>query len=206
MNITEFKQDIELLFSEMKEKFDLGKDFELVLEENELEQNGLQVSIPSKIRFVGYGYDLEVIDLTSEIFNLFEIAKKLTLRLKQIESFRWIHDFAESNEYSLKFDRSNAFLTTKEGVEILIQIAYGGRHIVRARYVRSERARLERLQIEEGLYLGLRDAQPKETSIKAAICIEKIVTVGFEELEEAIISAISRLDSARQKKIKIELV
>lgn len=206
MNITEFKQDIELLFSEMKEKFDLEEDFDLVLEENELDQNGLQVSIPSKIKFVGFGYDLEVIDLTSEIFSIFEIAKKLTLRLKQIESFRWIHDFAKSNEYSLKFDRSNAFLTTKEGVEILIQIAYGGRHIVRARYVKSERARLERLQIEEGLYLGLCDAQPKETSIKAAICIEKIVTVGFEELEEAIISAISRLDSARQKKIKIELV
>lgn len=50
MNIIEFRKEIESLFNKLKFRYDLRDGFKLQLEESVYEQNGIEFSLPTKVK------------------------------------------------------------------------------------------------------------------------------------------------------------
>lgn len=50
MNIIEFMKEIESLFNKLKFRYDLRDGFKLQLEESVYEQNGIEFSLPTKVK------------------------------------------------------------------------------------------------------------------------------------------------------------
>lgn len=50
MNIIEFRKEIESLFNKLKFRYDLRDGFKLQLEESVYEQNGIEFSLPTKLK------------------------------------------------------------------------------------------------------------------------------------------------------------
>jgi len=67
IDVNEFRKEIESLFKKLKFLYDLRGGFRLELEESKYSQNGIEILVPSKVRFVGFDLTLEEIDLTREL-------------------------------------------------------------------------------------------------------------------------------------------
>ena len=108
LDINEFRKEIESLFKKLKFRYDLRGGFKLQLEESIYSQNGVEFTVPSKIKLVGFDQTLEEIDLTKELSpNIDSIETRLTSAVKRIDFYKWIYNFARSNDYKIKFPSQN---------------------------------------------------------------------------------------------------
>lgn len=89
IDVNEFRKEIESLFKKLKFRNDLRGGFRLELEESVYEQNGIEILVPSKVRFVGFDLTLEEIDLTRELSpNIESIEARLTSAVKRIDFYK----------------------------------------------------------------------------------------------------------------------
>lgn len=207
ININEFREEIESLFERLKFRYDLRGGFKLELEESVYEQNGLEFLLPSKVRFVGFDRVLEEIDLTKEVTpSISLIESRLTSAVKRIDFYRWICNFARSNDYEISFSRKIVYLFTEDRKEIEIRCVGPTLYEVLGRYILSPNATFIAYQINLSLKFRLCDMLPSNASVKSAVETEIVDALSLGELEKAIRETRSHLDYASERTLKMELV
>lgn len=205
MNITEFKKEIESLFNKLKFRYDLRGGFELQLEESVYEQNGIEFTLPTKVKLVGFDQTLEEIDLTKDS-DIVLIKGLLTFAVKRIDFYEWIYDFAQNNHYEIEFYGRYVTLFSEDCKEIEIRQTGKDRFSVSGHYIVSDDATVVRHKIDSLLYYGIRDVTPSYASVKSAISSNEIYAQGFEELDKALKDTRRHLDYASERTLKMELV
>ncbi len=207
INIIEFKKEIKSLFEKLKDNYDLSDGFELRLEETVYEQNYIEFTLPTKVTLVGFDRDLEVIDLTKESsLDVNSIQARLTFAVKRINFYKWIYNFARSNDYKISFNGRTVYLFNEDRKEIEIYCQSNDRYTVSGRYILSPNARAIRYKIDSLLYFSLCDAMPSNASVRTAISTDRDYAIGLEELEKSLKDTRRHLDYASERTLKMELV
>lgn len=207
ININEFRKEIKSLFEKLKFRYDLRGGFKLQLEESLYSQNGVEFSVPSKIKLVGFDQTLEEIDLTKELsLNIDSIETRLTSAVKRIEFYKWIYDFARSNSYEINFRRKIVYLFTDDRKEIEIRCVGPTLYEVLGRYILSPNATAVAYKIDSLLKFRLCDMLPSNASAKSAIETIILDAKNFDELEKALKDVRRHLDYASERTLKMELV
>ena len=207
MNIIEFKKEIKSLFDKLKNDYDLSDEFDFKLEESAYEQNGIKFSIPAKISFLRFDQTLESIDLTKELSpEISSIETRLTSAVKRIDFYRWIYNFARSNDYGISFDRKIVHLHTEDQKEIEIRYIGHEFYEVLGRYILSTIATATAYKIDSLLRFRLFDMTPSNASFKAAIETVVIDAKNLDELEKALKDTRRHLNYASERTLKMELV
>lgn len=207
IDVNEFRKEIESLFKKLKFRNDLRVGFRLELEESKYSQNGIEILVPSKVRFVGFDRTLEEIDLTKEVTpSISLIESRLTSAVKRIDFYRWIYNFARSNDYEISFSRKIVYLFTEDRKEIEIRCIGPTLYEVLGRYILSPNATFIAYQINSSLKFRLCDMLPSNASVKSAVETEIIDALSLDELEKAIRETRSHLDYASERTLKMELV
>lgn len=207
ININEFREEIESLFERLKFRYDLRGGFKLELEESVYEQNGLEFLLPSKVRFVGFDRVLEEIDLTKEVTpSISLIESRLTSAVKRIDFYRWIYNFARSNDYEISFSRKIVYLFTEDRKEIEIRCIGPTLYEVLGRYILSPDATAVTYKIDSLLKFRLCDMMPSNALVKSAVETSIIDAISLDELDKAIKDTRRHLDYASERTLKIELV
>ena len=205
MNIIEFRESIMTLFQKLINNYDLSEGFELRLEESVYEQNGIEFSLPTKVKLVGFDQTLEEIDLTKNS-DIAIIKSRLTLAVKRIDFYKWIYNFARSNGYGISFDRKIVHLYVEDQKEIEIRYIGHEFYEVLGRYILSPNATATAYKIDSLLRFRLFDMTPSNASVKAAIETIIIDAKTLDNLEKAIKDARRHLDYASERTLKMELV
>ena len=207
IDANEFRKEIVSLFNRLKFRNDLRGGFRLELEESKYSQNGIEILVPSKIRFVGFDQTLEEIDLTRELsLNVKSIESRLTSAVKRIDFYKWIYNFAKDNDYEINFRRKIVYLFTEDRKEIEIRCIGPTLYEVLGRYILSPNATFIAYQINPSLKFRLCDMMPLNASAKSAIETEIVDALSLDELENAIRETRSHLDYASERTLKMELV
>lgn len=207
IDINEFRKEIESLFKKLKFRYDLRGGFKLQLEESIYSQNGVEFSVPSKIKLVGFDQTLEEIDLTKEVTpSISLIESRLTSAVKRIDFYRWIYNFARSNDYEISFSRKIVYLFTEDRKEIEIRCIGPTLYEVLGRYILSPNATAITYKIDSLLKFRLCDMLPSNASAKSAIETIILDAKNFDELDKAIRETRSHLDYASERTLKMELV
>jgi len=207
IDINEFKKEIESLFKKLKFRYDLRGGFKLQLEEAIYVQNGIEILVPSKVKLVGFDQTLEMIDLTKELSpDIESIETRLTSVVKRINFYKWIYNFAQSNNYEIRFNRKIVHLFADDRKEIEIRCIGSQFYEVLGRYILSPNATAVAYQIDSLLKFRLCDMMPSNASAKSAIETVVLDAKNFDELEKAIIDVRRYLDYASERTLKMELV
>lgn len=207
IDINEFRKEIESLFKKLKFRYDLRGGFKLQLEESIYSQNGVEFSVPSKIKLVGFDQTLEEIDLTKELSpNIDSIETRLTSAVKRIDFYKWIYDFARANDYEINFRRKIVYLFTEDRKEIEIRCIGPTLYEVLGRYILSPNATAITYKIDSLLKFRICDMLPSNASAKSAIETIILDAKNFEELEKALKDVRRHLDYASERTLKMELV
>ena len=207
IKINEFKEEIESIFERLKFRYDLRGGFRLELEESVYEQNGLEFLLPSKVRFVGFDRVLEEIDLAKEVTpSISLIESRLTSAVKRIDFYKWIYDFARSNDYEISFGRKIVYLFTEDRKEIEIRCIGPTLYEVLGRYILSPDATAVTYKIDSLLKFRLCDMMPSNALVKSAVETSIIDAISLDELDKAIKDTRRHLDYASERTLKIELV
>ena len=207
ININEFREEIESLFERLKFRYDLRGGFKLELEESVYEKNGLEFLLPSKVRFVGFDRALEEIDLTKEVTpSISLIESRLTSAVKRIDFYRWIYNFARSNDYEISFSRKIVYLFTEDRKEIEIRCIGPTLYEVLGRYILSPDATAVTYKIDSLLKFRLCDMMPSNALVKSAVETSIIDAISLDELDKAIKDTRRHLDYASERTLKMELV
>lgn len=207
IDINEFRKEIESLFKKLKFRYDLRGGFKLQLEESLYSQNGVEFSVPSKIKLVGFDLTLEEIDLTKELsLNIDSIETRLTSAVKRIDFYKWIYDFARSNDYEINFRRKIVYLFAECRKEIEIRCIGPTLYEVLGRYILSPNATAITYKIDSLLKFRLCDMLPSNASAKSAIETIILDAKDFDELEKALKDVRRHLDYASERTLKMELV
>lgn len=207
MNIIEFRESIMTLFQKLINNYDLSEGFELRLEESVYEQNGIKFSIPTKISFLRFDRTLEEIDLTKELLlDIDSIERRLASAIKRIDFYKWIYNFARSNDYEISFNRKIVHLHTEDQKEIEIRIIGQSFYEVVGRYILSPNATVVSYKIDSLLRFRLFDMTPSNASVKAAIETVVIDAKNLDELDRALKDTRRHLDYASERTLKMELV
>lgn len=207
LDINEFRKEIESLFKKLKFRYDLRGGFKLQLEESLYSQNGVEFSVPSKIKLVGFDQTLEEIDLTKELsLNIDSIETRLTSAVKRIEFYKWIYNFARSNNYEINFRRKIVYLFTEDRKEIEIRCIGPTLYEVLGRYILSPNATAVAYKIDSLLRFRLFDMMPSNASAKSAIETIILDAKNFDELDKALKDIRRHLDYASERTLKMELV
>lgn len=207
IDVNEFRKEIESLFKKLKFRYELRGGFKLQLEESIYSQNGVEFSVPSKIKLVGFDQTLEEIDLTKELSpNIESIESRLTSAVKRIEFYKWIYNFARSNDYEINFRRKIVYLFTEDRKEIEIRCIGPTLYEVLGRYILSPNAMFIAYQINPSLKFRLCDMLPSNASVKSAVETEIVDALSLDELDKAIRETRSHLDYASERTLKMELV
>ena len=207
IDINEFRKEIESLFNKLKFRHDLRGGFKLQLEESLYSQNGVEFSVPSKIKLVGFDQTLEEIDLTKELSpNIDSIETRLTSAVKRIDFYKWIYNFARSNDYEINFRRKIVYLFTEDRKEIEIRCVGPTLYEVLGRYILSPNATAITYKIDSLLKFRLCDMLPSNASAKSAIETIILDAKNFEELNKALKDVRRHLDYASERTLKMELV
>ena len=207
IDINEFRKEIESLFKKLKFRYDLRGGFKLQLEESIYSQNGVEFSVPSKIKLVGFDQTLEEIDLTKELsLNIDSIETRLTSAVKRIDFYKWIYDFARSNDYEINFRRKIVYLFAEDRKEIEIRCIGPTLYEVLGRYILSPNATAVAYKIDSLLKFRLCDMLPSNASAKSAIETIILDAKNFDELEKALKDVRRHLDYASERTLKMELV
>lgn len=207
IDINEFRKEIESLFKKLKFRYDLRGGFKLQLEESIYSQNGVEFSVPSKIKLVGFDQTLEEIDLTKELSpNIDSIESRLTSAVKRIDFYKWIYDFARANGYEINFRRKIVYLFTDDRKEIEIRCIGPTLYEVLGRYVLSPNATAVAYKIDSLLKFRLCDMLPSNASAKSAIETIILDAKNFDELDKALKDVRRHLDYASERTLKMKLV
>ena len=207
IDINEFKKEIESLFKRLKFRYDLRGGFKLELEESKYSQNGIEILVPSKVRFVGFDQTLEAIDLTKELSpNIDSIEFRLTSAVKRIDFYKWIYSFAQENDYEIRFNRKIVHLFAEDRKEIEIRCIGQNLYEVLGRYILSPNATAVAYKFDALLKFRLFDMMPSNASAKSAIETVIIDAKDLDELEKAIKDVRRYLDYASERTLKMELV
>lgn len=207
MNIIEFRESIMTLFQKLINNYDLSDGFELRLEESVYEQNGIKFSVPTKIRFLRFDQTLKEIDLTKELLlDIDSIERRLTSAVKRIDFYKWIYNFARSNDYEIRFNRKIVHLHTEDQKEIEIRMIGSSFYEVLGRYILSPNATATAYKIDSLLRFRLFDLKPSNASVKAAIETVMIDAKNLDELDRALKDTRRHLNYASERTLKIELV
>lgn len=207
MNIIEFRESIMTLFSKLISNYDLSDGFELRLEESVYEQNGIKFSVPTKIRFLRFDQTLKEIDLTKELLlDIDSIERRLTSAVKRIDFYKWIYNFARSNDYEIRFNRKIVRLFAEDRKEIEIRMIGSSFYEVLGRYILSPNATAAAYKIDSLLRFRLFDMTPSNASVKAAIETVMIDAKNLDELDRALKDTRRHLNYASERTLKIELV
>lgn len=207
IKINEFREEIESLFERLKFRYDLRGGFKLELEESVYEQNGLEFLLPSKVRFVGFDRVLEEIDLTKEVTpSISLIESRLTSAVKRIDFYRWIYNFARSNDYEISFSRKIVYLFTEDRKEIEIRCIGPTLYEVLGRYILSPDATAVTYKIDSLLKFRLCDMMPSNALVKSAVETSIIDAISLDELDKAIKDTRRHLDYASERTLRMELV
>lgn len=207
IDINEFKKEIESLFKKLKFRNDLRGGFKLELEESKYSQNGIEILAPSKVRFVGFDRILEEIDLTRELsLDIKSIESRLTSAVKRLDFYKWIYDFARSNNYEISFNRKIVYLSTEDRKEIEIRCIGQTLYEVLGRYILSPNATAVTYKIDSLLEFRLCDMMPSNASVKSAVETVILDAKNLDELEKAIKDTRHHLDYASERTLKMELV
>lgn len=207
MNIIEFRESIMTLFQKLINNYDLSDGFELRLEESVYEQNGIKFSVPTKIRFLRFDQTLKEIDLTKELLlDIDSIERRLTSAVKRIDFYKWIYNFARSNDYEIRFNRKIVHLHTEDQKEIEIRMIGSSFYEVLGRYILSPNATATAYKIDSLLRFRLFDMTPSNASVKAAIETVMIDAKNLDELEKTLKDTRRHLNYASERTLKIELV
>lgn len=206
-NINEFRKEIESIFKKLKFRYDLRGGFRLELEESVYEQNGLEFMLPSKVRFVGFDRVLEEIDLTREVSpSISLIESRLTSAVKRIDFYKWIYNFARSNDYEISFGRKIVYLFTEDRKEIEIRCIGPTLYEVLGRYILSPDATAVTYKIDSLLKFRLCDMMPSNALVKSAVETNITDAISLDELDKALKDTRRQLDYASERTLKIELV
>lgn len=207
IDVNEFRKEIESLFKKLKFRNDLRGGFRLELEEAVYEQNGIEILVPSKVRFVGFDRTLEEIDLTRELsLNIESIEARLTSAVKRLDFYKWIYNFAKDNGYEINFSRKIVYLFTEDRKEIEIRCVSPTLYEVLGRYILSPNATAVTYKIDSLLKFRLCDMMPSNASAKSAIETIILDAKNFDELEKALKDVRRHLDYASERTLKMELV
>lgn len=207
MNIIDFRESIMTLFQKLINNYDLSEGFELRLEESVYEQNGIKFSIPAKISFLRFDQTLESIDLTKELSpEISSIETRLTSAVKRIDFYRWIYNFARSNDYEISFDRKIVHLHTEDRKEIEIRYIGHEFYEVLGRYILSPNTTAVAYKIDSLLRFRLCNAMPSNASMSSAIETVVIDAKNLDELGKALKDTRRHLDYASERTLKMELV
>ena len=207
MNIIEFRESIMTLFQKLISNYDLSDGFELRLEESVYEQNGIKFSIPAKISFLRFDQTLEEIDLTKELsLDIDSIELRLTSAIKRIDFYKWIYNFARSNDYEISFNRKIVHLHTEDQKEIEIRMIGSSFYEVLGRYILSPNATAVAYKIDSLLRFRLCNVLLSNDSVKAAIETVVIDAKNLDELDRALKDTRRHLNYASERTLKIELV
>lgn len=207
IDVNEFRKEIESLFKKLKFRYDLRGGFKLELEESKYSQNGIEILVPSKVRFVGFDLILEEIDLTRELsLDIKSIESRLTSVVKRIDFYKWIYDFARSNNYEISFNRKIVYLSTEDRKEIEIRCIGQTLYEVLGRYILSPNATAVAYKIDSLLKFRLCDMMPSNASVKSAVETVILDAKNLDELEKAIKDTRHHLDYASERTLKMELV
>lgn len=207
IDVNEFRKEIESLFNKLKFRNDLRGGFRLELEEAIYEQNGIEILVPSKVKLVGFDQTLEEIDLTKELSpDIKLIETRLTSAVKRIEFYKWIHSFAQANDYEISFRRKIVHMFAEDRKEIEIRSIGPEFYEVLGRYILSPNATAVAYQIDSLLEFRLCDMLPSNASAKSAIETVVLDAKNFEELEKALKDVRRHLDYASERTLKMELV
>ena len=207
IDINEFRKEIESLFNKLKFRYDLRGGFKLQLEESKYSQNGIEILVPSKVKLVGFDQTLEMIDLTKELSpDIKSIESRLTSAVKRIEFYKWIHSFAQANDYEIRFNRKIVHLFAEDRKEIEIRCIGQTLYEVLGRYILSPNATAVAYQINPSLKFRLCDMLPSNASVKSAVETEIVDALSLDELDKAIRETRSHLDYASERTLKMELV
>lgn len=207
ININEFRKEIESLFKKLKFRYDLRGGFKLQLEESIYSQNGVEFSVPSKIKLVGFDQTLEEIDLKKELSpNIDSIENRLTSAVKRIEFYKWIYDFARSNVYEINFRRKIVYLFTEDRKEIEIRCVGPTLYEVLGRYILSPNATAVTYKIDSLLKFRLCDMMSSNALVKSAVETIILDAKNFDELDKSLKDIRRHLDYASERTLKMELV
>lgn len=207
IDINEFRKEIESLFNKLKFRHDLRGGFKLQLEESLYSQNGVEFSVPSKIKLVGFDQTLEMIDLTKELSpDIKSIETRLTSAVKRIDFYKWIYNFAQDNDYEINFRRKIVYLFTEDRKEIEIRCVGPTLYEVLGRYILSPNATAVAYKIDSLLRFRLFDMMPSNASAKSAIETIILDAKNFDELDKALKDVRRHLDYASERTLKMELV
>ena len=136
IDINEFRKEIESLFKKLKFRYDLRGGFKLQLEESKYSQNGIEILVPSKVKLVGFDQTLEMIDLTKELSpDIKSIETRLTSVVKRIDFYKWIYNFAQTNDYEIRFHRKIVHLFAEDRKEIEIRCIGSQFYEILGRYI-----------------------------------------------------------------------
>lgn len=207
MNIIDFRESIMTLFQKLISNYDLSDRFELRLEESVYEQNGIKFSIPAKISFLRFDQTLESIDLTKELSSeISSIETRLTSAVKRIDFYRWIYNFARSNDYEISFDRKIVHMHTEDRKEIEIRYIGHEFYEVLGRYILSPNTTAVAYKIDSLLRFRLCNALPSNASMSSAIETVVIDAKNLDELDRALKDTRRHLNYASERTLKMELV
>ena len=207
IDVNEFRKEIESLFNRLKFRNDLRGGFRLELEESKYSQNGIEILVPSKVRFVGFDETLEEIDLTIEpVPNISLIESRLTSAVKRIDFYKWIYSFAKYNGYEINFRRKIVYLFTEDRKEIEIRCIGPTLYEVLGRYILSPNATAVTYKIDSLLKFRLCDMMPSNALVKSAVETSIIDAISLDELDKAIKDTRRHLDYASERTLKMELV
>lgn len=207
IDINEFKKEIESLFKKLKFRYDLRGGFKLQLEESKYSKNGIEILVPSKVKLVGFDQTLEMIDLTKELSpDIESIEIRLTSAVKRIDFYKWIYNFAQSNDYEIRFNRKIVHLIAEDRKEIEIRCIGSQFYEVLGRYILSPNATAVAYQIDSLLRFRLYDMLPSNASAKSVIETVILDAKNFDELEKALIDTRRHIDYASERTLKMELV